>query len=244
MRPAGLAARYSAASAAICPVSPSLSYTSTDVFLIPTAQLGAGGGLGRNQQNVANAINNFFNSGGTLPAGFVPLFGLGGANLGNALSQNSGEAATGAQQGAFQLMTSFLDVMMDPSLDGRGGFGAGGTATPFAPERAEMPQDIALAYAKAMKAPPYPAQNFEQRWNVWGSKPLAAATTPVAIPLSGAARCFRERCRGCGRGRLSPHPRGADRLCAGGRRHQLESRAKPRRRQERRVPGRPLWQDL
>lgn len=144
--------------------SESLSYTSTDVFLTPTAQLGAGGGLGRNQQNLANAINNFFNTGGTLPAAFVPLFGLSGANLGNALSQNSGEASAGAQQGAFQLMTGFLGLMIDPSVDGRGG--SGGTAVPFAPERATLPPDIALAYAKAMKAPP---PNFEQRWNVWGS---------------------------------------------------------------------------
>jgi uncharacterized protein with beta-barrel porin domain len=147
----------------------SLNYTQTDVLLNLTAALGAGSGLGRNQQNVAGALNNFFNNGGTLPPGFLPLFGLSGANLGNALSQISGEASTGAQQGAFQLMTSFLDVMMDSSVEGRGGTGAGGTATPFAPERAEMPQDIALAYAKAMKAPPNLAPNFEQRWNVWGS---------------------------------------------------------------------------
>jgi hypothetical protein len=34
---------------------------------------------------------------GRLPANFVPLFGLTGGNLTNALSQLSGEAATGAQ---------------------------------------------------------------------------------------------------------------------------------------------------
>ena len=38
-------------------------------------------GLNVNQFNVANAIDNFFNNGGALPASFVALFGLTGANL-------------------------------------------------------------------------------------------------------------------------------------------------------------------
>ncbi len=57
---------------------------------------------GGNQQNVAGALNNFFNNGGTLPAGFVNVFGLTGGNLGNALTQLSGEAATGGQQVGFR----------------------------------------------------------------------------------------------------------------------------------------------
>jgi uncharacterized protein with beta-barrel porin domain len=144
--------------------SVSLSYTATDVFLnLTAAQLGADSGLGRSQQNVATAINNFFNAGGTLPPGFVTLFGLTGGNLANALSQNSGEAATGAQQAEFQLMSAFLGLMTDPSIGGRGGFGADGAAMPLPPERAALPKDIAL------KAPVYQAPSFEQRWNVWGS---------------------------------------------------------------------------
>ena len=50
-----------------------------------TAALGAGGLSGGNQQNVANTLNNFFNNGGTLPPGFVSVFGLTGCNLANAL---------------------------------------------------------------------------------------------------------------------------------------------------------------
>ncbi len=44
----------------------SLSYNSTDVLLDLVATLGAipGSGLNVNQQNVANALNNFFNMGG------------------------------------------------------------------------------------------------------------------------------------------------------------------------------------
>ena len=43
--------------------SATMSYTSTDVLLNLIASLGLGGGLDPNQQNVANAINNFINNG-------------------------------------------------------------------------------------------------------------------------------------------------------------------------------------
>src|SRR5262249_57511305 len=93
--------------------------------------------------------------------------GLTGVNLGNALSQLSGEAATGAQQAAFQLTNQFLGVMLDPFVDGRNNIaGAGGPALGFAPEREELPDDIALAYAKVLTPPPNPA-NFEHRSRVW-----------------------------------------------------------------------------
>jgi autotransporter-associated beta strand protein len=160
-----------------------LSYTATDVNLNLTAALGALIGLNPlggpnapstcafsiNQCNVANAINAFFNNGGTLPGAFANLFGLTGVNLGNALTLLSGEAATGAQQVAFQLTNQFLGVMLDPFVDGRNSIaGAGGSTLGFAPEREELPDDIALAYAKLLKAPPKPA-SFDERWSVWGA---------------------------------------------------------------------------
>jgi uncharacterized protein with beta-barrel porin domain len=148
--------------------TPSLSYTATDVILNLTATLGAPG-LSINQSNVADALNTFFNNGGALPPNFLALFGLTGGNLANALTLLSGEAATGAQQGAFQLTSQFLGVMLDPFVDGRSaGAPASGPALAFAPEREELPDDIALAYAKVLKAPPKPA-SFEQRWSVWGA---------------------------------------------------------------------------
>src|SRR6202007_2452036 len=80
-----------------------------------------------------------------------------------------GEAATGAQQAAFQLTNQFLGIMLDPFVDGRSSVaGAGGPALGFAPEREELPDDIALAYAKLLKAPPKP-QTFDERWSVWGA---------------------------------------------------------------------------
>jgi len=147
----------------------SLSYTPTDVLLNLTAVLGVGSGLSQNQQNVANALNGFFNNGGALPPGFLPIFGLTGSNLGNALSQLSGEAATGGQQVGFQMGNQFLGMMLDPFVDGRNGAaGLGGPAIAFAPEREELPDDIALAYSSVLKAPPVKAASFEQRWSAWG----------------------------------------------------------------------------
>jgi autotransporter-associated beta strand protein len=162
----------------------SLSYTATDAILNLTATLGqpSGPGLGPgapsgpgalacafslNQCNVANALNAFFNNGGALPPAFVTIFGLTGANLANALTLLSGEAATGAQQVAFQLTNQFLGIMLDPFVDGRSN-PLGGGAIGFAPAREELPEDIALAYAKILKEPPKP-QTFEQRWSVWGA---------------------------------------------------------------------------
>jgi outer membrane autotransporter protein len=141
------------------------------VILNLTATLGAlsAGGLSQNQRNVAGALNSFFNNGGALPPGFVTIFGLTGANLGNALSQLSGEAATGGQQVAFQLTNQFLGLMLDPFVDGRSGVaGAGGPALGFAPEQEALPDDIALAYSSVLKAPPVKAASFEQRWTAWG----------------------------------------------------------------------------
>ncbi len=94
-----------------------------------TAALGPqpmpGGGLNVNQQNVATSLNTFFNNGGALPPNFVNVFGLTGSNLGTALSQLSGEPATGAQTASFKLMDMFLALMLDPLAEGRdGGFGA------------------------------------------------------------------------------------------------------------------------
>jgi hypothetical protein len=128
-----------------------LGYTSNAVLLNLTATLGQPsgpsgpgglgfGGLSGNQLNVANALNNFFNSGGALPPGFVNIFGLTGGNLANALTLLSGEAATGSQQVAFHFENQFLGIMLDPFVDGRGGLaGAGGPALGFAPTAKTCP---------------------------------------------------------------------------------------------------------
>jgi autotransporter-associated beta strand protein len=121
----------------------------------------------KDQFNVGTAIDNSFNNGGALPPTFLPLFNLTGSNLTNALSQLSGEAPTGAQTAAFQLGNQFLNLMLDPFVDGRNGIGT--TDHPplgFAPQRGAMPPELALAYASVFKAPP--AAAYEPRWTVWG----------------------------------------------------------------------------
>jgi len=147
-----------------------LSYDASDVFLNLTAILGLGG-LSQNQQNVANAVNDSFNGGATLPASFVGLFGLSGGNLANALTELSGEAANGAQQSAFQLGNSFLSLMLDPFTENRGG--GFGEADGFGP---------ALSYAGGDGAPPPIGSAFSAlakdsaissptlpHWNLWGA---------------------------------------------------------------------------
>jgi uncharacterized protein with beta-barrel porin domain len=123
-----------------------------------------------NQLNVGNAIDDFFNNGGRLPASFVPLFGLTGGNLTRALDQLSGEPATGAQRVGFQLTGQFLNLMLDPFVDGRSGVGgADHPALGFSPERDSMPPEIALAYASVFKAPQEALPPvYEPRWTAWG----------------------------------------------------------------------------
>jgi outer membrane autotransporter protein len=140
-----------------------------------------------NQLNVGNAIDNFFNNGGALPSTFLPLFGLTGGNLTNALSQLSGEAATGAQKVAFQLTDQFLNLMLDPFVDGRSGIGgADHSALGFAPEREAMSPEIALAYASVLKAPPKALPVYEPRWTVWGGAYGGSNRTSGDIAVIGS----------------------------------------------------------
>ena len=150
----------------------SLIYTPTDVFLDVTAlQLGRSTSLNGNQQNTANALNTFFNNGGTLSPGFVPLLGLTGSSLGNALTRLSGEPATGAQQATFNAMSLFMGVLADPFIGGRGG----ATPTPGASQYADDSAASAYAaisksrdsYAMFTKTPL--ASTYDPRWSVWAA---------------------------------------------------------------------------
>ncbi|MGX1166230.1 outer membrane autotransporter protein [Bradyrhizobium sp. USDA 372] len=121
----------------------------------------------QNQKAVAGALSAF---GPNLP--FLSSFaGLSDAQLRYSLDQVSGEAATGARQGAFQFTGQFLGLMLDPFVDGRGSglVDAGGTAFGFSPERPALPEAAALAYNKALGMPPAKAAAFEERWAAWGT---------------------------------------------------------------------------
>lgn len=142
-----------------------LNYDASHVFLDLALTFTTPGGLIRNQQHVADGLTNYFNSTGGIPAAFSSLDAQG-------LTQASGEAATGGQQVAFQLGGQFLNLMLDPFVNGRAGVGggnAGGGALSFAPD-APAKDPIALAYASAHKTPGLDVSAaFGRRWNVWGA---------------------------------------------------------------------------
>jgi hypothetical protein len=146
-----------------------LTYTPTDVLLGLNANLGgagSGGGLNINQQNVANALNNFFNAGGALPAGFLPVFNLTGANLQNALTQLSGEANVDGQAVTFQQMTQARARLVSrPSRKPISHPTSRSPTTPSLRRRRRNPRHWISAGPR-------------------GARPTAAATRPMAIPSS------------------------------------------------------------
>lgn len=145
----------------------SLSYDGFSVFLTLNYNNAAFLSLAQtqNQKAVAGALSAF---GPNLP--FLSSFaGQSDAQLRYSLDQLSGEAATGAQQGAFQFTSQFLGLMLDPFVGGRSGMSTGDTAFGFSPERAALPDDIALAYNKVLGTPAMKAPVFAERWTAWGT---------------------------------------------------------------------------
>lgn len=145
----------------------SLSYDGFSVFLTLNYNNAAFLSLAQtqNQKAVAGALSAF---GPNLP--FLSSFaGQSDAQLRYSLDQLSGEAATGAQQGAFQFTSQFLGLMLDPFVGGRSGMSTGDTALGFSPERAALPDDIALAYNKVLGTPAMKAPAFAERWTAWGT---------------------------------------------------------------------------
>jgi uncharacterized protein with beta-barrel porin domain len=132
-----------------------------------------------NQRNVAAGIDTALAGGGTTPAGFNALFALSGDPLLNALTQASGETATGSQQTTFDAMNLFMGVLTDPFLAGRDHSGASqGGATGYAADDSDAlgyasgdrkrsgaeREAYAAIYRKAALA-----QVYEPRWSVWAS---------------------------------------------------------------------------
>jgi autotransporter-associated beta strand protein len=146
----------------------SLSYDAQNAYLDLALSFAPppGAGLNVNQQNVGNAIVNFFNTTGGIPIVFGGLTPAG-------LTQISGETATGSQQTTFNAMNQFMGVMTDPFIAGRGDpISGGGNPNAYAEEQTlaytakRKPKDaMAAIYTKA---PPL-VQSFEQRWSVWAA---------------------------------------------------------------------------
>jgi len=75
--PPSISGRFTSVSGFNAPgFSGNVTYTANDVLVNLTANIGGtsgSSGLNANQQNVGTALNNYFNSGGTLPSSFLPL---------------------------------------------------------------------------------------------------------------------------------------------------------------------------
>lgn len=158
--------------------SASLSYSATDVYLTLNAALvSQTSGLGTNGQRIAKTLDASFNTTGSLPAGLSPLYTLTGRSLGNALTQTSGEAGTGAQQTSFNAMDQFLGLLMDPGVGEQGGTRWSATSVSnFASEDDELAYAAKTRLRRASERDAYGLMakaplrtNYDPRWSVWAS---------------------------------------------------------------------------
>jgi autotransporter-associated beta strand protein len=157
----------------------SLSYDAKNAYLNLEFALTQYGGLNGNQQNVANALANFFNSTGGIPAVFGTLTPQG-------LTQASGELATASQQTTFDAMNLFLGLLTDPFVAGRGaGVTVDAPSSQFAEEsdanayaasgkpRSKSERD---AYAAIYRKAPL-REVYDPRWSVWAAGYGGSQTT-------------------------------------------------------------------
>ncbi|WP_244646122.1 autotransporter domain-containing protein [Bradyrhizobium campsiandrae] len=139
----------------------SLSYDANDVYLDLALRFGFPAALNGNQQAVANALTNFFNTNGGIATVYAALTSAG-------LTQASGESGTGSQQATFSAMSQFMGLLTDPLAprDGAtGGMGAAGFAE----------DDQAIAYAAGSRTDAFAMMTkaaptvFTPRWSVWAA---------------------------------------------------------------------------
>jgi uncharacterized protein with beta-barrel porin domain len=158
-------------------------------------------GLGTSQTALGNALNGAAQTAGLGGPVFNVLLNTTAAGYGPALTQLSGEAATGTQQVTFDAMNLFMGTMLDPSNRGTGsapgggvsGYASEGDARAYAADGRKRSGAERDAYAMFTKAPP---QNFEARWSVWtagfgGSQSTdgnaAVGSTSVTSRIAGGA---------------------------------------------------------
>ena len=143
------------------------------------------GGLNGNQQNVGNALTNYFNSTGGIPMVYATLSPAG-------LSQAAGETATGSQQTTFDAMTQFLGLLLDPFIDGRGSASGPASNVPAFAEQDDQADAAAArrkrsaaerdAYAAVYRKAP-PATPFAPSWSVWAAGYGGSQTTDGNVAL-------------------------------------------------------------
>ncbi|WP_426418420.1 autotransporter domain-containing protein [Bradyrhizobium genosp. A] len=151
----------------------SLSYDANTAYLDLALSFGFGllGGLSGNQQAVGNALTGYFNSNGSIPIVY-------GALSAAALTQASGEHATGSQQATFDAMGMFAGILTDPFMQREGApspvpghqsFAAADDEDALgyaARERRRLAAERE-AYAMFTKAPLRSV--YQPRWSVWAA---------------------------------------------------------------------------
>jgi autotransporter-associated beta strand protein len=163
----------------------SLSYDPNNVFLNLDFVVAKYPGLNANQQNVANALANSFNTTGGISAVF-------GALTPGGLAQASGELATRTQQTTFEAMHLFLGLLTDPFVAGRwDGAAPPARASQFAeandanayasirkPRTASEREAYAAIYRKASIR-----DTYDPRWSVWAAGYGGSQTTDGNVVL-------------------------------------------------------------
>jgi autotransporter-associated beta strand protein len=148
-----------------------LSYDANHAFINFAINFNSSGPLNGNQQAVANALTNFFNANGGIPAVFAALTPAG-------LSQASGEVATGTQSATFDAMNLFMGLLTDPFVAGRGNGVAGGGGGPqgYADDQEWLAYAAKKSNAARDALAKIPAKSdgarndlFDARWSVWGA---------------------------------------------------------------------------
>ncbi|WP_157676260.1 autotransporter outer membrane beta-barrel domain-containing protein [Afipia sp. GAS231] len=146
-----------------------LSYDATHAYLNLALNFTtpASGTLNANQNNVANALINSFNSNGGIPLTFATLSAP-------ALSQASGQPGASTSQAGITGVGQFINGVFDGAFgDNPGRSGATAfapqddEANAYAPKR-QVSREAKEAYA-AVTPRDRQSSSFEQRWNVWAS---------------------------------------------------------------------------
>jgi uncharacterized protein with beta-barrel porin domain len=148
--------------------SDTLSYDATHAYLNLTLNFStpAANTLSGNQNNVANALTNYFNTTGGIPMVFAALNA-------NGLSQASGQPGASTAQAGITGIGQFANAIFDgafgdgPGQGGATGFAAADEASAYAPKK-KGAREAADAFAKAMPVKAV-APSFASRWNVWAT---------------------------------------------------------------------------
>ena len=208
-------------------ITGALSYTPDDVYLTLSLAFEQAAGLNANQRAVASSIDRVGNANGALPAGFSALLNLPASALPGALTQLSGETATGSQQTTFDAMNQFMGLLTDPFTGGRGDGAATGTAAPGYAEQqgydasAYAPRDGSQrardAYAAIYRKAPALAPQFVPGWSVWAAGFGGSQTTDgnAALGSNTATSSIAGTAVGADY-RLSPTTRAGFALAGGG----------------------------